>query len=148
MTLLGIAAASAMAAGSVAGPNAISVRNCWPTIWSRSQRVKRARLWAVLKCSEVRRDEDIAEVRGHGGEPALPPRLRRERQAARTAQVGGDDLRVRLVDEEAGAIEELHQRAGAGDAALREEHELAAGLEELRHVLHGVRGGVVDGERP
>ena len=84
------------------------------------------------------RREHFAEVHGHAWEPAFAVRVARPGQAMGAAQVGGDDPGVGAVEEEAGAVEELHQRAGEGDAALGEEHETAAGLEVFRHVLGGV----------
>ena len=94
----------------------------------------------------MRGREEVAEVDGDAGEAPLPAGVGGEGQALRAAHVGSDDLGVGLVDEEAGAVEELHQGSRAREAAFREEHELAALGEEFCHVLHGVGRGVVDRE--
>jgi hypothetical protein len=84
-----------------------------------------------------------AEVGGDARPPVGPAGVADERHAAGVAQVAGDDFGAGLVDEEAGAVEELHQRAGERDAALGEEHQPAARGEELSHALRGIgRGGV------
>ena len=60
------------------------------------------------------------EMNGKGREPALVRRIGRKRQSASVAQVGGDDFGVSFRNEKPGAIEQFHQRTGAGKSALRE----------------------------
>ena len=66
----------------------------------------------------------------------------------RAAQEAGDDIRVCLVQEKAGAIEDLHQAAGSRQSAFREQHEPAVLLQILRHALRGVRRRRVHREAP
>ena len=61
--------------------------------------------------------------------------------------MAGDHLGSGLVQEKPGALEELHQAAGLGDAALGKQNQPAAALQEGGHFLHGKRRGVIHRER-
>ena len=88
---------------------------------------------------QIRRGEHVAEVDGQARKTTLLAGRPGEGQALRTTDECGDDLGPGLENQEARAVEQLHQRAGGRNAAFREQHEPAAVLEIFRHALDGER---------
>ena len=91
--------------------------------------------------------EQVAEVNRQARKPLFPARASRKGQALSAADVGGNDLGAGLENQEARAVEQLHQRAGAGEAAFREQHEPPAALEVLGHAFDSEGRVHVHGER-
>ena len=93
---------------------------------------------------QVGRRERLAEVGGHAREPLLEIFMHRQPLLVDAAQIAGNDLGARLVQQKTGAVEQLHQRTGAGEPPFRKQHEPPAGLQIFRHPLERVGRCVVD----
>jgi hypothetical protein len=68
----------------------------------------------------------------------------REPGARRTVQTHRQNLRAGLGRDEGRAVVHLHQTAGGGDAAFREDHHRAAGFQQFDDALHRHRIGRID----
>ena len=66
-------------------------------------------------------------------------------RALRALDANRHDDRIGLVGDHRGAVIDLHQRAGDGDASLREDHDGLAGRDQLDQVARGKRLGRIDG---
>ena len=97
---------------------------------------------------QPRRRLDGAEVGGDPRKELLLVAIGRKGKPVRTAQIAGDDFGVCFVQQEAGAIEKLHERAGPRQPALGKEREPAVAREELGHALDRVRRVGVNGKGP
>ena len=80
-----------------------------------------------------------AEVDRQSRKPFFQTRTSAERQPHPAANIGGDDTRTRLVNQETCAIEQFHQRAGPGKLAFGKEHQPPAALQILGHAPDRVR---------
>src|SRR5207302_10514812 len=89
----------------------------------------------------------LAEMSGDAREPLLQIPVDGQPLPINAAQIAGDDFRAGLVQQKTSAIEELHQRAGTGEAAFSKQHQAPAGLQISRYPPQ--RGGrsVVDEKR-
>ena len=97
---------------------------------------------------ELRRSQERAEMNRDPGEQQFPVPVGGEGQPMGAAQKGRDDPGGRAVEQEAGPVEELHEAARGGDAALGEKDEPSAGLQVFHHVLHSVGRQRIHGKRP
>ena len=68
-----------------------------------------------------------------------------EMRALRAFDANGHDDRIGLVGDHRGAVIDLHQRAGDGDASFGEDHDRLAGRDQLDQVARGQRLGRIDG---
>ncbi len=65
-------------------------------------------------------------------------------QPVRAAQITGDQLGVRLEEQEPRPVEKLHQGPGRGNAPFGKQDQPALLLQKIRHVPHGIRRRRVD----